>query len=76
MCSGAGDVAPLQGIHAGIVVQVLLGSKVAGTLGTGEGLGVQRPGRGRADGCGVRVQAIARQLVVAELAGPLDRLGA
>ena len=75
MCPGTGDVASLQGSHAGIVVKELLGIKVAGTLGAGEGFGVQRPGRGHADSFGVHGQALAQQLVVAELPGPLDRLG-
>ena len=74
MCPGTGDVAHLQGSPAGIVVKELLDTEVAGTLGTGEGLGVQRPGRGHVEGCGIREQAHAQQHIVAELAGPLDRL--
>jgi hypothetical protein len=52
-------------------VKVLLDTKVAGTLGTGESLGVlRRPTPAH----GVRQQAPAQQHVVAELPGPLDRL--
>ena len=74
MSSGARDVPHLEGNAAGIVVKGYLDAKVAGTLGTGQSLGVQRPGLCRADAQGVRDQALAQQHVVAQLPGPLDRV--
>jgi hypothetical protein len=60
---------------ADIVVKDYLDTKVAGTLRTGQSLGIQRPGLCRADAHGVREQALAQQHVVAQLPEEAHVLG-
>jgi hypothetical protein len=71
---GGGDVPGAQGGSAGVVVQIAVSEIVAGSLGAGDRLGVQRPGPGRVDSQEIPEQALGQLHVVAEPPGKLDRL--
>lgn len=74
MSPGGGDIPDGQGDPAGVVVQPGVSEMVAGSLGAGDRLAEQLPGRGRANGLEIQEQAGGQQEVVAERPGALDRL--
>ena len=77
MSPGGGDIPCAQRMKADVVVQVVLHEPVAGSFGTGDGLGEQLSGASRVNEVArqqARHEAPAQHDIIAELPGALDRL--